>query len=152
MKMSEKGKNLLKSPNMEGFREKPYYCSAGKPTIGYGSTYYEDNTPVRITDKSITRDIADKLFDITIKEYEECVNRVINKPMAQQQFDAFVMMCYNCGVTRFSKPAMVARCFNENHLEALKEWWLKSFVTANGEPSKGLVNRRKLELNHFLNG
>ena len=31
----------------EGFRSQAYKCSAGKWTIGYGSTLYEDGTPVK---------------------------------------------------------------------------------------------------------
>ena len=34
----------------EGFRAKPYLCPAGKATIGYGSTWRLDGSPVELTD------------------------------------------------------------------------------------------------------
>jgi GH24 family phage-related lysozyme (muramidase) len=74
--------------------------------------------------------------------------------MTQAQFDAFVLMCYNCGVGAFSRPAVVAKCFNTGEDREMRVWWLKSFVTVNGgkEPLTGLVNRRKHELRIFTDG
>lgn len=43
----------------EGFVSKPMIPTQGdKPTIGYGSTVYEDGTPVKLTDPPITRERA----------------------------------------------------------------------------------------------
>ena len=39
-KTSEEGIELIKS--FEGLVLKPYKCSAGVPTIGYGNTFYEN--------------------------------------------------------------------------------------------------------------
>lgn len=38
MSISNNCVNIVKE--FEGFRSKPYKCSAGIPTIGYGSTFY----------------------------------------------------------------------------------------------------------------
>jgi lysozyme len=38
----------------EGCVLKPYKCSAGVPTIGIGSTYYENGERVKMTDSPIT--------------------------------------------------------------------------------------------------
>ena len=46
----------------EGVRLRPYLCPAGVPTIGIGSTAYEDGRPVRLTDAPITRERADALL------------------------------------------------------------------------------------------
>lgn len=46
----------------EGFTERPVIPTAGDvPTIGHGSTRYEDGTPVRLTDPPITRQRAEQL-------------------------------------------------------------------------------------------
>lgn len=46
----------------EGFSSEPYIPTKGDvPTIGYGSTRYEDGTPVQITDPPITRERAVQL-------------------------------------------------------------------------------------------
>ena len=41
--------------NFEGLRLTPYLCSAGVPTIGYGSTFYEDGRKVSLQDRKSTR-------------------------------------------------------------------------------------------------
>ena len=46
MKTSENGVNFIKG--FEGFRNKPYLCSAGVPTIGYGTTLYPDGVKVSL--------------------------------------------------------------------------------------------------------
>ena len=38
----------------EGFRPKPYLCSAGVPTIGIGSTRYLDGRRFTLSDPTIT--------------------------------------------------------------------------------------------------
>ena len=38
MRTNKKGIEIVK--HFEGFRSRPYRCSAGIPTIGYGACYY----------------------------------------------------------------------------------------------------------------
>lgn len=46
----------------EGYSPTPYIPTAGDvPTIGHGSTRYEDGTPVKLTDKPITPQRAEQL-------------------------------------------------------------------------------------------
>ena len=46
-----KGLNLIKQ--FEGFMAKPYICSGGAKTIGYGATYYPNGLKVTMNDKPI---------------------------------------------------------------------------------------------------
>lgn len=46
----------------EGFYPRPYLCSAGVATIGYGATFYEDGTRVQLTDPPISRERAEALL------------------------------------------------------------------------------------------
>lgn len=46
----------------EGCYLRPYLCPAGVPTIGYGSTYYEDGRRVSLTDPAITMARAEDLL------------------------------------------------------------------------------------------
>ena len=153
MNPSEKVITLLKSIEKKAL--KPYLCPAGVPTISYGVTYYEDGRPVKLTDPTISEARCEQLFMNTIKKYVNCVNEVIRKPMTQQQFDAFFLMCYNCGTHAFSRPAKVALYFNAGDMAEVKEWWPESFVTSKNTGSlkvTGLVNRRKCEWDIFENG
>ena len=59
MKLSDNGFNLL--GELEGIVLRPYKDSVGIPTIGIGSTYYEDGTKVKMNDKYITKERANQL-------------------------------------------------------------------------------------------
>ncbi len=149
---STKCLNLLKS--IETLALVPFLDSGGVATIAYGCTYYEDGTPVTLNDAPITSDRADELFNNIIIPFYQCVNNVITADMVQQQFDAFFIMCYNCGTTAFSRPAQVVKWFNLGNIPKVVSWWPKSFITANGGADivEGLVNRRNCELDIFQNG
>ena len=46
----------------EGYSPVPYIPTKGDlPTVGHGSTRYEDGTPVKLTDPPITRERAEQL-------------------------------------------------------------------------------------------
>jgi lysozyme len=95
MKTSIKGQTLIKF--FESFKAKPYLCSAGVPTIGYGSTFYENGKPVKITDDAITKERADFLFTQTLGKYEKIVKDSITSSIEQHEFDALVSFAYNTG-------------------------------------------------------
>jgi lysozyme len=95
MKTSIKGQTLIKF--FESFKAKPYLCSAGVATIGWGSTYYEDGKAVKLTDKPITKERADLLFALTLGKYEKAVKDSITSSLEQHEFDALVSFAYNNG-------------------------------------------------------
>ena len=97
-KLNTSAKGIQVIEHFEGVKLKPYLCSAKKPTIGIGSTYYEDGTEVKITDPAITKERAYQLFKITLKKvYEPAVRKAIKVELSQNQFDALVCLAYNCG-------------------------------------------------------
>ena len=71
MIISNEGIELIKS--FEGFRSNPYLCSAGVPTIGYGSTYYSNAEKVKLTDASITKEKATELLILQLFKYNKAV-------------------------------------------------------------------------------
>ena len=86
MRISQRGVNLIKI--FEGFRAKPYLCSAGVATIGYGSTYYENGVRVKLTDPPIDRIWAEQLLRNVLVHYEREVDAVTTDLITQNQFDA----------------------------------------------------------------
>jgi len=56
-KISQGGIDLIKK--FEGLKLKPYLCSAGVPTIGYGNTFYETGKKVTLNDPAITEKRAE---------------------------------------------------------------------------------------------
>lgn len=68
MRTSQIGKDLIKF--FEGEKLTAYVCPAGVPTIGVGSTFYEDGAKVKIGDK-ITKERSAQLFTNTLKPFEQ---------------------------------------------------------------------------------
>jgi lysozyme len=61
VKTSLQGRSLI--IRGEGFRGDAYLCSAGVPTIGFGSIRYQDRDPVCLGD-TISRDDAEQLLSL----------------------------------------------------------------------------------------
>ena len=146
MKLSDNGFRLL--GELEGIVLKPYKDSVGIPTIGIGSTYYEDGTKVRMSDKAITNERAIQLAKNVVKSFEEQVNKSILLPMTQNQFDAMVLLCYNIGKSGFAKSSVV-RNFNLGNIQRAADSFLL-WNKAGGRVVQGLVNRRNKERSLFL--
>ena len=146
MQLSPNGFKLL--GELEGIVLKPYRDSVGIPTIGIGSTYYEDGTKVTMKDKAITKERAIQLAKNVVKSFEARVNKSIVVPMTQNQFDAMVLLCYNIGESGFARSSVV-RNFNAGNLQEAADSFLL-WNKAGGKVSKGLTNRRQKERNLFL--
>ena len=146
MKLSDNGFRLL--GELEGIVLRPYKDSVGIPTIGIGSTYYEDGTKVKMTDKAITKERAIQLAKNVVKSFEQQVNKSILLPMTQNQFDAMVLLCYNIGKSGFARSSVV-RHFNEGNLQKAADSFLL-WNKAGGKELRGLTNRRKKERELFL--
>ena len=146
MQLSSNGFRLL--GELEGIVLKPYRDSVGIPTIGIGSTYYEDGTKVRMADKPITTERAIQLAKNVVKSFEAKVNEVILLPMTQNQFDAMVLLCYNIGKSGFARSSVV-RHFNLGNIQRAADSFLL-WNKAGGRVVQGLVNRRNKERSLFL--
>ena len=146
MKTSSKGKAIIKQ--YEGFRAKPYLCPAGVPTIGYGATYYADGRKVTLRDAAISEADADKLLDKMLGKYEDAVNRYVQVPMTQNQFDALVSFCYNLGQEALRKSTLLKKLNNEDYKGAADQFlrWNR----AGGKVLAGLTKRRTDERKLFL--
>jgi lysozyme len=136
MKTGIKGIELIKK--FEGCKLTAYKCPAGLMTIGWGNTYYSNGSKVKVGDK-ITQQQADELLLTLLPKYEKTVNNNIKVALTQNQFDALVSFCWNCGSsnTLFSKV-------NTNASDLIS-WWQTHYITGGGKTLKGLVNRRKAE-------
>ena len=146
MKLSANGFKLL--GELEGIVLRPYKDSVGIPTIGIGSTSYEDGTKVKMSDKAITKARAIQLAENVVKSFEAQVNKSIVLTMTQNQFDAMVLLCYNIGKSGFARSSVV-RNFNAGNLQKAADSFLL-WNKAGGLVSKGLNNRRNIERNLFL--
>ena len=128
----------------EGLKLKPYLCSAKVPTIGFGSTRYENGVKVKLSDPEITKERAIQLFANTLTQYEEAVDDYTTDKVNQNQFNALVSFCYNVGANALKNSTLLKIVNTNVNSEQIKEQFLK-WVKANGKTIQGLVNRRNAE-------
>lgn len=142
MKIDQKGINLI--TKWEGLKLKPYLCSAGVPTIGYGSTRYENGTKVKLTDAAVTKERALQLFQNTLTTYEAAVDSFTRDDISQNQFNALVSFSYNLG-TQALKNSTLLKKVNINPADKTIEKEFLKWVNAGGKKLQGLANRRTEE-------
>jgi len=148
MKISNKGLELIKE--FEGFRSSPYLCSAGVPTIGYGSTFYKDGRKVSLKDKPISKEEATQLLEYTVNSFANGLKGKLQINLEQNQFDALVCLAYNIGLGAFAKSTLL-RKVNQNDFKGAGNEFLK-WDMANGKKLIGLAKRRERERELFLRG
>ncbi|WP_284085101.1 glycoside hydrolase family protein [Acinetobacter haemolyticus] len=91
----------------EGYSSKPYSDSIGKPTIGIGSTVYEDGKAVKLTDKSITKERAIEIAKHHVSKDEIAFkNSIKNSRLSQAEYDLYLDFVYNFGQANWNKSSM----------------------------------------------
>lgn len=140
MKVSNKGLELIKE--FEGFSSVAYLCSAKKATIGYGNTFWEDGTPIKIGEQ-ISKERAETLLKHVVDNFSVAVEVDIKIEVTQNQFDAMVSLAYNIGLGAFKNSTLLRQLNRGNFVGASQEFlrWNKS----NGKPLLGLTRRRERE-------
>lgn len=138
MRTSEKGISLIKE--YEGLKLKPYLCSGGVATIGYGATFYADGRRVTLQDDPITELQAENLLRETLVQFENIVKKRLKVDVSQNQFDALVSHTFNTGGS-----ANLFKLTNQREFDKAAKWMEVTYTTAKGVVLKGLVRRRKAE-------
>jgi lysozyme len=141
MKLEEKGFKLIKT--FEGCKLESYKCSAGVWTIGFGSTFYEDGSPVK-EGEEITQERAEELFQRTLVSYVNCVNKFVKSKISQNQFDAMVSLTYNIGCGNFKKSSVLSKVNKNAKDPSIADSFLL-WNKAKGKVIKGLQRRREAE-------
>jgi lysozyme len=139
VKISKKGLEVIKKH--EGFKSKPYLCPAGVPTIGYGNTYYPDGSKVKMTDKPLSKDIADVLLRLVVEDFEGCVNKHVKSDINQNQFDALVSFAYNLGCGNLKKSTLLKKV-NANPCDITISNEFAKWDKSGGRRLRGLTIRR----------
>ena len=146
MKLNKEGADLIKS--FEGCKLKAYQCSAKKWTIGYGNTFYEDGTLVKIGD-AISQQKAEQLFELIANEFASKVAKLVTSNVTNNQFGALTSFAYNCGVVNLQKSTLLKKV-NANHNDiTIKQEFLK-WNKAGGKVLAGLTRRREAESNLYF--
>lgn len=146
MKLNKAGADLIKS--FEGLKLSAYKCSANKETIGYGNTFYEDGTPVKLGDK-ITKERADSLFELISDDFAKKVVPLVKSQVNENQFGALVSFAYNAGIGNLKSSTLLKKV-NANPSDASIRLEFMKWVRANGKELAGLARRRKAEADLYF--
>jgi lysozyme len=116
----------------EGFRSRPYKCTKGVWTFGYGFTY-------------ITKDEAEAILRMRV---EKLNHKLLNEDWYQQldevRRSAIVNMAFNlgfAGLRKFKKMiwALTFRFWNAAHQEALDSKWARDDVPNRARKIAGML-------------
>ena len=138
---SDTGVALTKG--FEGLSLKSYRDVAGIWTIGYGHVGPDLSAGMTITEAD-----AEAMLRADLADAVTCVNRAVNVPIEQGQFDALVDFTFNVGRGNLLQSTLL-RKVNAGDVEgAAAQFGL--WVHAGGEVVAGLVRRRKAEAEMFV--
>lgn len=172
MKISQVGEKLIKhyeslhDGDLSVIGLQPKLCPAGIWTIGWGHAIVYNGKFLK-SDKtgenkkiayslypSLTVEEADRLFLVDVAPFENFVTaQKIN--LSQNQFDALVSFCYNCGNKNFLTSTLKKRIISKTgSIEEAFLMWNKGDVNGDGklEVLAGLTARRRTEAELFTNG
>lgn len=134
----------------EGYRSTAYIPVPGDvPTIGHGTTRYEDGKPVKMGDK-VTPERAQVLLRNDASTFERAVERCAPVPMHQHEYDAFVSLAYNIGEIAFCKSTLVRKLNAGDYAGACRE--ILKWDKFKGQPLRGLTLRRQAEYRQCTGG
>ena len=145
----------------EGFRAEPYLDDAGIPTIGKGTTFYEDGRPVTLQDTPITEARADELLNFYVGTVEQKLRDAYPKMQDRNpnEFDAIMAFTYNVGANFVDAPSgfeTMQKGLNTGDKKVISDAFkLYNKHINKDDPegplvtSEGLTTRRKNEENLF---
>lgn len=144
IRTSEQG--LLLIGNAEGCQQKPYLCPANVLSVGIGAT--DAIEPIKKNKIYSLEEIAE-LYAKSIKQAEQCVNQYANgQKMPQGAFDALVSITFNIGCGKLKNSTlfkMARQGYSKTMCDQFPRW-----IYANGQPLKGLIERRNKERSRCL--
>jgi len=151
---------LLLLKQIETLRLKPYDDQTAKEistwktgaTIGYG--HLIKNTEWGIYKQGIQVTAAEMLLKKDLAPFEDAVNSKISVKLAQQQYDALVILAFNIGIHGFETSSVI-KLINDSKAQtsykSLEAAW-KAWNKSQGKIMKGLENRRDCEWNIYTHG
>jgi type VI secretion system secreted protein VgrG len=121
-------------------------------TIGYGHLIAQNQWNQFAS--GITEDQGNLLFESDLQPFVDTVNGSLTREVAQNQFDAMVILCFNIGQAAFGQSTAL-RLINDPPADSTQSsvdaaW--RSWNRSQGRVNHGLENRRNAELDLYNNG
>jgi lysozyme len=142
--------DLSEIKRSEGLELKAYKRKGDVWTIGYGSTYYEDNSRIKEGDV-ITAERAESLLKLKVeKEYLPQLKRLVKVPLNDNQLSAMLSLIYNIGTGNLRKSKLLILVNNNLNDLAIKAQWLITNIRVGSQFEKGLRLRRMREVELYF--
>lgn len=141
MRISDAGLKLI--ARFEGFRESVYQCPGGKPTIGYGHVVKSSETD-KYTNQLSREEGLSLLNSDIVDQYVPDIQRLVNVPLEQSQFDALTSFVYNVGAKNLSDSTLLKYLNAADAPQASFQFLL--WRKASGKYLPGLFKRRLAEM------
>jgi lysozyme len=132
----------------EGIKLKAYRCPKGIPTIGIGSTRYDDGRKVKLGDE-ISLDYAEMLYEREVDKIRKEVDQLVIPDLNRNQEDALVSFAYNIGINAFKSSTLLEKVNKDPRSNSIKREFMK-WTTSGGRRLKGLVKRRRAEVDLYF--
>lgn len=111
----------------EGYTDKAVIPTKGdRPTVGFGSTFRDDGTPVRMGD-TITPQQAVKRSMAYIQKSETQIKQCVHVPLTQGEYDTMIDFGYQYGVSALCASSIVANANTGNYLGSCASYRLYRF-------------------------
>ena len=141
------GITLIKQ--FESCKLKAYQVPGDIPTIGWGNTFYQDNTPVKLGDR-ITQQQADELFAWSLNTvFVPFVAKHAPAWLNENQFAALVSYRYNVRPSTFLGSAILLNIYQKD-LQELRQLWPVTTIRPGSKFERGLRRRRRAEVALFF--
>lgn len=142
----------------EAFSSTPYNIGDGTNTIGYGVTekyqplYYNELAP-ECTEQQASEVLGKVVDNFSLQVYNTMQS--YGKDMStvkQQEFDAFVSLAYNSGVSGMANTQIFIDYCNNVSRETIYTKWLTTLIMEGSAYEEGLRDRRLREATVFRDG
>ncbi len=129
----------------EGLELKPYLCSSGVPTIGYGTTFYPNGQKVTLQDPEITETYARFMRDRWIEKVcIPAVLKLVKVELTDNRLAALADFVYNIGEEQF-RTSTLLKVINAGEWDKVPAQ-LERWIYSKGKKMPGLIRRRKAEI------
>jgi len=142
--------DLSEIKKSEGLELQAYQRKGDVWTIGYGSTYYKDNTRVKEGD-AITKMQAEELLNYKIeKEYLPQLKKLVKTHLNNNQLSAMLSLIYNIGAGNLRRSNLLLLINEDPNDEDIKQTWENTYIRKRTIFEKGLRLRRQREIALYL--
>ena len=145
MMISQAGLDFIK--RHERFIDRAYDDGFGTPTIGYGHRIQTDES----FPATITMDQALSILAADTQTAQNAINKTVEVPLSQSQYDALVSLVFNWGSGNWAKSSHL-KYLNAGDYERTAQRISQHPITSKGRVAAGLITRRQEEAALFRSG